>query len=56
LFKTKYNDYFKENVKMFDAEDFIADLTLHIPPKNVHLNNVGTKAEDGKEDHDVSLS
>ncbi len=35
LFKTKYNDYFKENVKMFDAEDFIADLTLHIPPKNV---------------------
>ena len=20
---------------MFDAEDFIADLTLHIPPKNV---------------------
>jgi len=35
LFKTKYNDYFKENVKMFDAQDFIADLTLHIPPKNV---------------------
>ena len=35
LFKTKYNDYFKENMKMFDAEDFIADLTLHIPPKNV---------------------
>ena len=28
-------DYFKENVKMFDAQDFIADLTLHIPPKNV---------------------
>jgi len=22
-------------VKIFDAEDFIADLTLHIPPKNV---------------------
>ncbi|HDY87703.1 MAG TPA: hypothetical protein ENH82_06230 [bacterium] len=29
LFKAKYNDYFKENVKIFDAEDFIADLTLH---------------------------
>ena len=24
--------------------------------KNEHLNNVGTKAEDGKEDHDISLS
>ncbi len=35
LFKTKYNDYFKENLKMFDVQDFIADLTLHIPPKNV---------------------
>ena len=34
LFKTKYNDYFRENVKIFDAEDFIANLTLHIPPKN----------------------
>ena len=22
-------------MKIFDAEDFIADLTLHIPPKNV---------------------
>ena len=27
------NDYFKENVKIFDADDFIADLTLHIPPQ-----------------------
>ena len=35
LFKTKYNDYLKENVKMLYAGDFIADLTLHIPPKNV---------------------
>ncbi len=75
---------------MFNAEDFIADLTLHIPPKNVqyirryglyasrtrgawismpeviarapqgwkneHLNNVGTEAENEKEDHDISLS
>ena len=24
LFKTKYNDYFKENVKIFDAQNFIA--------------------------------
>ena len=35
MFKTKYNNYFKENVKIFDAEDFIANLMLHIPPKNV---------------------
>jgi len=24
-----------KDLKIFDAEDFIADLTLHIPPKNV---------------------
>ena len=35
LFKTpKYNNYFKENFKMFDALDFIAEVTAHIPPKN----------------------
>ena len=35
LFKTpKYNDYFKENFKAFNALDFIAEVTAHIPPKN----------------------
>lgn len=34
LYKTpKYSDYFKENFKLFDAVDFIAELTAHIPPK-----------------------
>jgi hypothetical protein len=37
LYHTKYNDYFKENVKLFTATDFIADLTVHIPPKGKHL-------------------
>jgi hypothetical protein len=35
LFKTpKYNNYFKENFRTFDALDFIAEVTAHIPPKN----------------------
>ena len=33
LFKTKYNDYFKENFEVFDALDFIAKVTAHIPPR-----------------------
>ena len=33
LFHTTYSDYFKENLHMFDALDFIAELTQHIPPK-----------------------
>jgi hypothetical protein len=37
LFKTKYNDYFGENFKVYDGEDFIAALTKHIPPARVHL-------------------
>lgn len=32
LYHTKYNEYFKENIKLFSATDFIADLTVHIPP------------------------
>jgi hypothetical protein len=31
--KTKYNAYWKENIKFFKANDFIAELTKHIPPK-----------------------
>ncbi len=35
LFKSpKYSEYFKENFKVFDAVDFIALVTAHIPPKN----------------------
>jgi hypothetical protein len=37
IFKTKYNSYFKENVKVFKAEDFLAELTQHIPPARVRL-------------------
>jgi hypothetical protein len=32
IYKTKYNEYFKENIKLFKAVDFIAELTLHVPP------------------------
>jgi hypothetical protein len=37
IYKTKYNEYFKENIKLFKAGDFIAELTQHIPPKHKHL-------------------
>nr|WP_244437946.1 transposase [Salinispira pacifica] len=37
LFHTHYNEYFKENVHMFKACDFRAELTQHIPPKGVQL-------------------
>ena len=35
LFHTSFNEYFKENLKLFDAADFIALLTQHIAPKGV---------------------
>ena len=35
IFKTPgYNDFFKENFKVFNVLDFIALVTTHIPPKN----------------------
>ena len=37
LFHTTYSDYFKENMHMFDALDFLAELTQHIPPKRLQL-------------------
>ena len=37
IYRTKYNEYWKENIKLFKAADFIAKLTLHIPPKHKHL-------------------
>jgi len=45
LFHTKYSNYFKQNVHVFDALDFIADLTQQIPPKglkNIHLTKPTT--------------
>ena len=39
IYMTKYNEYWKENIKLFKAVDFIAGLTLHIPPKHKHLGN-----------------
>ncbi|MQY56963.1 hypothetical protein GH140_02055 [bacterium] len=42
LFHTAYNHYFKENLKLFDAADFIALLTQHLPPKGVqHIRRYG---------------
>ncbi len=37
LYKTKYNDYFGENIQLFTATDFIGALTQHIPPKHKNL-------------------
>lgn len=36
IYHTQYNDYFKENTRMFEACDFIAELTQHIPPRHKH--------------------
>jgi len=33
---SKYNEYFKENLKLLKAEDFIALLVQHIPPARLH--------------------
>jgi hypothetical protein len=33
IFKTKYNKYFKENLKVYDADEFVARLVQHIPLK-----------------------
>jgi len=37
LYHTKYNEYWKENIKLFTANDFIAELTQHLPPKRKHM-------------------
>jgi hypothetical protein len=37
LFHTTYSEYFKQNVHMFEALDFLAELTQHIPPKRLQL-------------------
>jgi hypothetical protein len=35
--KAKYNSYWKENSTLFNAGNFIAELTQHIPPSYKHL-------------------
>ena len=37
LFHTTYSDYFKENMHLFDALDFLAELTQHVPPRRIQL-------------------
>ena len=37
LYKTKYNAYFGENIKLMTAVEFIVLLTVHIPAKRKHL-------------------
>jgi hypothetical protein len=37
LFHTTYSEYFKQNLHMFNALDFLAELTQHIPPKGLQL-------------------
>ena len=37
LFKTKYNEYFGENFKVYSGEDFFAALAQHIPRARAHL-------------------
>ena len=45
LYHTQYNDYFKENVHLFDGCDFLAELTQHIPPKGIqHIRRYGLYA------------
>jgi hypothetical protein len=37
IYKTKFNEYWKESIKYFKATDFIVELTQHITPKHKHL-------------------
>ena len=37
LFHTKYNKYFKENLKVFSVEDFISELVQHVPPPRMRV-------------------
>ena len=39
IYTTKYNEYWKQNMKLFKAGDFIAELTQYIPQKHKHLGN-----------------
>lgn len=37
LFHTTYSEYYKQNVHMLGALDFLAELAQHIPPKRLQL-------------------
>lgn len=59
IYKTKYNDYWKENIKLFKVNDFIAELTQHIPPKHKHLiryYGLYSSRTKGKANKDCSLA
>ncbi len=38
LFHTSFNEYFKENLKLFEAPEFIALLTQHLPKKEFTIS------------------
>jgi len=49
LFHTSYSEYFKENLKLFGAADFVALLAQHIPPKGVQcLRRYGLYSSRGR--------
>ena len=59
IYRTKYNAYWGENIKLFKAVDFIAELTLHIPPKHKHLiryYGLYSSRSKGKANKDGSLA
>jgi hypothetical protein len=59
IYKTKYNEYWKENIKLFKADDLIAELTQHIPPKHKHLircYGLYSSRTEGKANKDGSLA
>ena len=35
FYHTQYNQYFSDNVQVFENRDFLAELTQHIPPKGI---------------------
>lgn len=37
LFHTRYSECFGENTHLFDALEFLAELTQHVPPRRVQL-------------------
>lgn len=49
VYKIKYNEYWKENIKLFKAGDFIAKSTHYIPPKHlIHYYDLYTIRKRGK--------
>ena len=54
----RYSEYFKQNLHMIDALDFLAELAQRIPPKRlqgaVERNAVGKPSSDGGEEVNVN--